>query len=459
MRCSETHLAQQPEVQRVVTSSRRSLSRHSTLPGAVAGAASFLLTALLLGPPPARCADADAPPGDDSPSTSAATVLRAAAVHVGDGTVYRPGEVLLRDGAIAEVGSSVAAPDDARRVEHPHGEITPALVDPDVRVSRGGDGGSGAGPAVLDAADGRSPWDPWLDELSRGGLGAACLVPTGSGPVQGRAATITTRGSGADGGAVLARPFLVTSVRGRATGSAARAAERRALRALLESAESYRDAWKRWREHEEETAGRRRERAGKKAPKKPKRNEAQEVLLEVVERRLALRMAADRVEDVREALALASERSVALTIVGCAECGELADELERSRAVVVLTPLLSPAREGPWGEPDLDLARVLADAGVRLAASGGGPWPSGPTWLRIAAAHLAGAGVDEDVALAAVTGTAAAAAGIDGEWGLVAEGRQSPIVIWSGSPLDPSSRVVDVVVPEDEREAPEGGAP
>lgn len=64
--------------------------------------------------------------GDERPSAPP-TVLSVDELHVGDGSVLRPGEVLLQDGRIAQVGTSVGRPGGARVV---HGRAAmPGMID------------------------------------------------------------------------------------------------------------------------------------------------------------------------------------------------------------------------------------------------------------------------------------------------------------------------------------------
>lgn len=63
-------------------------------------------------------------------SAGAATiVLKAAAVHVGNGQTFTPGMVLIEGGRIVAVGGAVEAPPDAVAIDLAGGEITPGLID------------------------------------------------------------------------------------------------------------------------------------------------------------------------------------------------------------------------------------------------------------------------------------------------------------------------------------------
>ena len=245
------------------------------------------------------------------------------------------------------------------------------------------------------------------------------------------------------------------------------------LDAQLESAQKYGKNWKDWRKQDAEDAKknpselRRDERRRKskkditKRVKKPGRNEGREILLRVLEKELPLRVHADRLETVEAALATARKRGTRMTISGCLECAALAGELSESRAVVLLSPLWLPVTEGPRGEPTPGLAGTLDEAGVRIAVTGGGAWPVGPTWLRLAAADLVRRGVSPEHAVAAMTGEAAVAAGIGASHGRLIPGRDAEFVVWSGDPLSPATTMERLVEASETRledtgdEAPE----
>ncbi|MCA8942392.1 MAG: amidohydrolase family protein, partial [Planctomycetes bacterium] len=55
-------------------------------------------------------------------------------------------------------------------------------------------------------------------------------------------------------------------------------------------------------------------------------------------------------------------------------------------------------------------------------------------------------GVDQDVALAAITLVPAQILGIDDRVGSLAAGRDADFVLWTGSPFDPTSRATAVYI-------------
>lgn len=413
----------------------------------------------------ARGAAAD-PTTPTAPRSDDPLLVHVGALHVGDGTVLRPGEVLVDAGVVKAVGQSLEAPEGARRWDRADAVLTPGLVEPRALVPLAPSEGTRGTQAVLfEAVDARDPWDPRLEEVRGEGVVAVCLVPDGSGAFSGRAAAIGTEGPGPAGAPVLRRhAALVASLESTAASSAARAAARTRPWRALEAAERYGDRWTEWKKWDAEHAGgSKRRRADRKggepeAPKKPSHSEEQEVLLQVHRRELPLRLHADRVESLRAALGLARARRIQVVITGALEGARMARELEESRAIVLLSPLTHPVREGPRGEPDPGWVARLDGAGVRLAVTGGGPWPGGSTWLRLAAADLVRLGARPETAIAAMTSNAAAACGLEASHGLVAAGREARFLLWSGDPLRPGTRLLQLVTPDGTRGAAgEGG--
>ncbi|MEM7248793.1 MAG: hypothetical protein AAF533_25910 [Acidobacteriota bacterium] len=408
-------------------------------------------------------ADADAPP--DEPLTW----LRVGAVHLGDGTVHAPGELLLSGKKVHEVGSSLEPDEDraVRRLDWPDAVITPPLVDPAVLVPLGSGEQRGAvGNAALTTKDARDSHDPWLKELRGRGVDAVTLVPDGAGSFHGRAVTIGTKGPGAKGAPVLvAEAGLITSLTSGSGSSAGRAAARARLEAELENAARYSKKWKEYRKQEKADEGKKQDQLDrekreqqreaerrkrgktprielKKRVKKPNRNEGQEILVKVLEKKVPLRLLVDREEDVATALELVQRRDLPAVLAGCIECRDWAGTLEQSQLVVLLDPLNEPLREGDRGTPSADTIAALGEAEVRIAVTGGGRWPEGPTWLRTAAAELAGRGLEPAEAVAAMTGEAAVAAGLVKYPDRLAAGEKAGLIIWSGDPLDPSSTIL-----------------
>jgi imidazolonepropionase-like amidohydrolase len=153
------------------------------------------------------------------------------------------------------------------------------------------------------------------------------------------------------------------------------------------------------------------------------------VLIEVAER-----------DDVRRALGLVERFELRGVISGARRAGELAEPLAASGLTVAVGPFLNgtPQRE-------VDAVVALARANVPLCFALEAP-ARHPAGLRISAAMAMRAGLAPEAAWAGLTSGAAAAAGVEERVGRLAEGLDADFVLWSGDPLDLSSRPVAVFV-------------
>jgi len=103
------------------------------------------------------------------------TVLSVDALHVGDGEVLRPGEVLMRDGRIVEVGTRVSRPAGAAVVR---GSVAmPGIVD--ALGHLGLEGSSKGVGATYKLARIVEPGDATDRRVARAGVTTVCLIPRG----------------------------------------------------------------------------------------------------------------------------------------------------------------------------------------------------------------------------------------------------------------------------------------
>lgn len=101
---------------------------------------------------------------------------------------------------------------------------------------------------------------------------------------------------------------------------------------------------------------------------------------------------------------------------------------------------------GAWTPRGLETLKRLHKAGVKMCF---GTWsPSGarqPNDLRRAAATMSRLTGDPKAAMAAITSHAAAFIGSD-QIGAIEKGRRADLVLWSAHPLDPSAKILSVLI-------------
>lgn len=332
-----------------------------------------------------------------------AFALRAAHVHLPDGSSIEDGIVLVDGGRIREVGRGVRIPSGMPLVEHP-GSISAGLV-----ACHSYDGLQGRGTdttrAVLPelrVADSFHPNHKDFGRALAAGVTSVVLVPGPGNLVGGSCAVVRTHG-----GEVLLRESHLSLaldgsalVRNRVPTSYAGALE------LLDRL---------FAEPEGSVA----RAASGKLP----------VLLEVDER-----------HEIARALDFASKHGLRGALSGGPLAGELAQRIQASGFAVVLPPLPLGADERALRTP-----AQLAEAGVPIAFGMDAPG-NAPAGLRLSAALSVQHGLDPQTALRALTSEAARIAGVDERVGRLESGRDADLVLWSGHPLELSSSVRAVYV-------------
>ena len=221
-----------------------------------------------------------------------------------------------------------------------------------------------------------------------------------------------------------------------------------------------------------------------KKPTRPGRNPRSDIVLKALDREIPVRMAADRNEDIINALELAEEFSLDLILEGATEAHLVVDQLADADVLVVLRNMARPGiqddklyrqsvdtppadnapsddeviiyRRSGTSQPSSsrggtnyrsihDLGAVLTKAGVPWIVGGGTANETSARFI-LQNAQLAvgrGGGVDP---LKMVTADAADAIKAGDRIGRLRPGLMADLVLWSGDPCDPASTVRQVYV-------------
>lgn len=186
-----------------------------------------------------------------------------------------------------------------------------------------------------------------------------------------------------------------------------------------------------------------------KKPAEPQKDPTKEALLKAIDGKLGVRIEAQRPEDIQNALDVAREFNLSMSIDGGSGAVPLARELARNNVPVVLAadPPMMQFSPGIQRYAEPDAAVRLAEAGVKVALGSGPGAGDGPTrHLALAAARAVGAGLDEARAFQMITGDAADVLGLSDQVGRIAPGLSADLVIWSAHPLSPGARVERVFI-------------
>ena len=153
---------------------------------------------------------------------------------------------------------------------------------------------------------------------------------------------------------------------------------------------------------------------------------------------LPLYVIANRRSDIENALRIAAEFRLRLAIYGGIEAWQMAPALAAAKVPVILEPLTdSPAFDALGAR--LDNATLLREAGVTVAAAQTDAAHFRD--LRQAAGNQVRNGMSWDDALRTVTLAPAEVALVGDRYGSLDAGKVANVVVWSGDPLELSSRV------------------
>jgi len=147
----------------------------------------------------------------------------------------------------------------------------------------------------------------------------------------------------------------------------------------------------------------------------------------------------------RPEFAAAGMNTPRFVIDAAAEAWKEPQLLARSQTPVVLPPFPTAGRTRENSQMAWNVAKVLKDAGVPFALSSHG---SGDVEQRLAnqAGYAMAGGLGFEDALAAVTSTPARLLGVEDRVGTLEVGKDADLVLWSGEPFQPGTRVVATIV-------------
>jgi Amidohydrolase family len=363
---------------------------------------------------------------------AAATLYQHAHVVTARGPVLADAAVLIVDGRIKAIGERVEAPAGSAIVDARGQWITPALF--------GGVGSMGVveigaeqstNDSSLNLGDVRPEFDPALAfnpdsepvEIARvEGIGFALLAPEpgrhahDGNVIAGLADVVTLDGHGPHA------PSALVVTLGHSGGELA--GDNRAGAFLV-----FADALDEARHPPKPGEPRRLTEAGRAT------------LREVIVGRTPVLFQVDRASDIRAVLAFSAQQHLHPIIAGGAEAWRVAADLARAHVPVVVDPFDDLPADFDRIAATLENAARLDRAGVTVAFSLRGSAPHEARKLRQGAGNAVAHGMPWDRAFAAISATPARLFGAGDEWGVLDTGHTANLVVWSGDPLEVTSRV------------------
>jgi imidazolonepropionase-like amidohydrolase len=372
---------------------------------------------------------------------SQARVFRGATVHTADDPAVLPGgEVVVRDGRIAEVRAAPGpVPDDAEVLDLAGAHLCPGFVDPHVHLGVFPEGFANepkdlnemTSPVTphMQAFDAVWPGDVAFAKARAAGVTTVCVLPGSANVVSGTGVALRTVGRDVER---MARrnPACLKVAFGHNVKHSHGVKRGRAPLTRMAIAALFREAFE---------GALRYEQARILDPGKPS-DPANEVLLLALRRDIPVRAHASRSDDILTACRLARQFGLRLIIEHGYEAHLVLDQVKAAGAAVVFGPGFRNCGHSEELHFDFAQTKLLDDAGVRVAHMTDHPIvPVG--YLPLQAGLSVRAGMAPDRALRLITSHAAAILGLEKELGRLAPGLAADLVILDGPPLEVASRV------------------
>ena len=373
--------------------------------------------------------------------------LLAQTIAITGGTVYpvsgpkiENATVLIRDGKIAAVGTNVAVPAGATRIDAAGKWVTPGLIDAagqmglrEISAVQNTNEASLRGnevAAAFNVLEGVNPASTLIAVNRMEGITSTLAVPNGS-LIYGQAALIDLDGATIEAMRIRSPAAMVADLSegSKDAGGGSRAGVAARLRRVLNDAREYATRRADYRRRQIQ------ELSGSAADL--------EALQPVLRGELPLVVIANRRSDIETALRIAKEYKLRIILAGAAEGWMIPDEIAAAGVPVLVEPLDNLPSYDALGIRYQNAA-LLAKGGVKIALMETAT--ENTRDLKQQAGNAVANGLPWEQALRAVTLTPAEIFGVGGQYGSLEVGKVANVVVWTGDPFEFSTGVEHVYI-------------
>lgn len=373
--------------------------------------------------------------------------LLAQTIAITGGTVYPVSgpkidnaTVLIRDGRIAAVGTNVAIPAGATRIDAAGKWVTPGLIDGagnmglrEISAVQNTNEGTLRGnevAAAFNVAEGINPASTLIPVTRIEGVTTTLAVPGGD-LIWGQAVLIDLDGTTIEAMVAKSPVAIVADLSegAKSAGGGSRAGVAQRLRRVFDDANEYS------RRRADYTRAQMQALSASAADLN--------ALLPVLRGQLPLIVVANRRSDIETALRIAREYKLRLILAGAAEGWTIADKIAAAGVPVLVQPMDNIPGYDALGVR-YENAGLLAKAGVKVSLLE--TQTENSRNLRQQAGNAVAYGMNWEQALRGVTLTPAETFGVADRYGSLEVGKVANVVVWTGDPFEFSTGVEHVFI-------------
>lgn len=354
-------------------------------------------------------------------------LIKDAVIHTAVNPEAVRGDILIKDGKIAQVGQRIAA-DGAEIFDAAGMDVYPGFIDAHTHIGMFGY----SAPVSQDdvdlyhrctpqqrGIDAINPEEPAFPEAVKAGVTCVCVGPGSVGCIGGTHAALKTCGSCVDD--MIVKDPVAMKV---AFGENPKKASKDPISTRMDIASTIRDALNQAKEYLRL----------KEDGKQPKYDPKLEALIPVVKKGIPLKAHAHRKDDIFTAIRIAKECDVRLTLEHTTDSCGIEEKLAEAGYPIAVGPYFSQPKKSENQNSDPANAVRLVEAGCRVSVTTDSPIVA-EKYLPLCAGLLMREGLDEYRALQSITINPARHLGIDHRVGSIEVGKDADLVITRGCPM------------------------